>query len=273
MPFNNDIAGGNGSLVRNWIQSPNFVSGSSGWRIAKDGSCEFNNGTFRGSITSGNPAAAHIVINNVGGTGDAVDIYNALNQLVYSIDSNGNATSTDFVTGKQSINQAGKYVLGNTGTNDSMIISAETPAGNAAQPDLRFEVDVSPGVGLAYIGKMLAGSRDGTKLPTFVGGERNINGSYLQSDLISNANLVHVSSYTGTVFDAFGDVNINHMAAFTPVYGLITSWDWNNSGVMYQYSWWQNPFTATQIKFFARTISGGTPPNGTTVGVHVVLFG
>lgn len=32
------------------IKSTNFATGSAGWRIAKDGSAEFNNATFRGTV-------------------------------------------------------------------------------------------------------------------------------------------------------------------------------------------------------------------------------
>ena len=39
--FAHDIAGGSGNLVATSVQSPNFVHGVSGWRIAKDGSAEF----------------------------------------------------------------------------------------------------------------------------------------------------------------------------------------------------------------------------------------
>jgi len=36
--------------IGNYIRSNNFVSGSTGWNIPKDGSPEFNNGTFRGTL-------------------------------------------------------------------------------------------------------------------------------------------------------------------------------------------------------------------------------
>jgi hypothetical protein len=42
-----------GSLVLPSIRSPNFVTGVSGWIIRKDGSVEFNNGIFRGTVTAG----------------------------------------------------------------------------------------------------------------------------------------------------------------------------------------------------------------------------
>lgn len=41
--FQHDIAGGSGNLIVTSVQSPNFVHGVSGWKIAKDGSAEFQN--------------------------------------------------------------------------------------------------------------------------------------------------------------------------------------------------------------------------------------
>jgi hypothetical protein len=54
--FGNPVVGGVGNLIRSWIQSVPFVSGSTGWRISKNGNAEFNNAIFRGTvtITSGN---------------------------------------------------------------------------------------------------------------------------------------------------------------------------------------------------------------------------
>lgn len=49
--FSNSTVGGVGNLIRSWIQSVPFVSGSTGWRISKNGNAEFNGATFRGSIT------------------------------------------------------------------------------------------------------------------------------------------------------------------------------------------------------------------------------
>ncbi|MDE2026866.1 MAG: hypothetical protein KGJ07_10370, partial [Patescibacteria group bacterium] len=48
----NPVVGGT-VLRRAAIQSPNYVPGVSGWTIKQDGSVEFNNGIFRGSIIGG----------------------------------------------------------------------------------------------------------------------------------------------------------------------------------------------------------------------------
>ncbi len=53
--FSNTIVGGIGNLIRDWIQSVPFTSGSQGWRISKNGNAEFNSVTIRGGVvvTSG----------------------------------------------------------------------------------------------------------------------------------------------------------------------------------------------------------------------------
>lgn len=50
MGFTNEVIGGQASLVRSAIKSPNYVHSISGWTVNKDGSAEFNNVTIRGSI-------------------------------------------------------------------------------------------------------------------------------------------------------------------------------------------------------------------------------
>lgn len=55
MAFSNSILAGS-KLVREAIQSPNYVTASSGWSINKDGTAEFADLTARGRIVSVNPS-------------------------------------------------------------------------------------------------------------------------------------------------------------------------------------------------------------------------
>jgi hypothetical protein len=64
--FAHDIAGGQGNLIVTAVQSPNFVAGSVGWQIRKDGSAEFNNGTFRGTVTASTFQGTNFTINSSG---------------------------------------------------------------------------------------------------------------------------------------------------------------------------------------------------------------
>lgn len=52
MGFLNPILGGGGALVRPAIKSPNYSPGAAGWSINRDGTVEFVDGTFRGTITA-----------------------------------------------------------------------------------------------------------------------------------------------------------------------------------------------------------------------------
>jgi hypothetical protein len=80
----NSILAGQGTLIRQMIQSPNYIIGVSGWTINKDGSAEFNNLTIRGTFAgtdfvvdssgiffyNGTPAAGNLILalTNVGGS-------------------------------------------------------------------------------------------------------------------------------------------------------------------------------------------------------------
>jgi hypothetical protein len=53
MPFSNPLVGGGGALIRDAIQSPDYVPGVRGWAIKRDGSAEFNDATVRGVFVTG----------------------------------------------------------------------------------------------------------------------------------------------------------------------------------------------------------------------------
>lgn len=70
-------------LRRPAIQSPDYVAGVSGWIIRVDGSVEFNDGTFRGTITAGTFEGTEFVIDPTGAY--FYDSAPALNHLTFSI--------------------------------------------------------------------------------------------------------------------------------------------------------------------------------------------
>ena len=84
MTFRNDILAGL-MLVRESIQSENFVAGSSGWSIDKDGHAEFNDIVIRGGQTigsdflayNGTPAAGNLIfsLSAAGGTDPYGNVY------------------------------------------------------------------------------------------------------------------------------------------------------------------------------------------------------
>lgn len=69
MAFSNPIIGGGGALIREAIQSPDYVAGVSGWTINRDGTVEFSDGTFRGAVDAAVISGSTIVGSTVvGGT-------------------------------------------------------------------------------------------------------------------------------------------------------------------------------------------------------------
>lgn len=67
MPFTDPIVAGD-ELVRDSMRSSDYVPGVSGWIIRRDGSAEFNAGTFRGSLLLGSADGPGIVLDGNAGT-------------------------------------------------------------------------------------------------------------------------------------------------------------------------------------------------------------
>lgn len=61
MTFSSPVVGGN-TLIREAIQSPNYVVNVSGWTINADGSAEFNDLTVRGTFTAQSASGAFVDI-------------------------------------------------------------------------------------------------------------------------------------------------------------------------------------------------------------------
>jgi hypothetical protein len=215
MPFSNPILGGD-FLIRPQAESPNFVSGVSGWIIRKDGTVEFNNGVFRGSLQTGTAPGQRIILNNPL-TGDAIDIYDASNNLIFYVNAFGIASSNNPTTGVSSQLQSGQLELIKGNTNSNAIL---LPAATTAQQGV-LEIDMSPPVGTTYLLRLVGGSDDGSKNPTLTGNERNVQGSIVQSDQVSTNNLIHSAAYSVTT-NAGGHAIFNHGCQFTPKTAYVT---------------------------------------------------
>jgi hypothetical protein len=65
MSFGNPVVGQE-ELIRDAIRSTNYVQGVSGWRIARDGSAEFNTGTFRSDLQVTDPDGSYVLVSTLG---------------------------------------------------------------------------------------------------------------------------------------------------------------------------------------------------------------
>jgi len=86
--FANSILAGASKLIRAAIQSPNYVAGLAGWTINKDGTSEFNSGTFRGTVSAATIIGALIESSSSGrrttldNSGD-IKVYNASGAVLF----------------------------------------------------------------------------------------------------------------------------------------------------------------------------------------------
>lgn len=70
--FSNQIIGGLSKLIRNAIMSPDYVPGVSGWSINKDGTAEFNDAVFRGTVVIDSIGEALLVYDGVPAAGNLI---------------------------------------------------------------------------------------------------------------------------------------------------------------------------------------------------------
>ena len=164
MPFSNPITGGQGTLVRPAIKSPNYSAGVSGWSINKDGSAEFNNLTLRGTFFgtnyiinssgaffySGTPANGNLIvaIANASGTDSFGNTYTQgitlKNSGVMTVQNSGGA-STMTVGGAN-----GTVVGGSTSAGHFVLTGGASPSlvFNNSSNQESMKLDANSGTGL-----------------------------------------------------------------------------------------------------------------------------
>lgn len=195
------------------LQSPNFLTGVSGWIIRGDGTCEFNAGVFRGSVQIGVPAT--VILANPA-TGDAVDVYDGSGNLLYSIDGSGRARaySAGFLNTYAEMRAAffdlinSDAVPGNVSTG----IVQLNPGSFTAAAQLILEALNSS----FNTYELILQSGSSTTGPTAVGSERNVSGSLVQCDQVATNNLVRFVPKTNFTSNGAGVVSYTHGLSFTP---------------------------------------------------------
>jgi hypothetical protein len=104
--FVNPILGGGGALVRPAIKSPNYVAGSAGWSINRDGSAEFSTGTFRGALVGSSfqtATSGRRIEINVGGS-QSMELFDSSGNVLLSVgDQAGVITSYDAADGTHAL--------------------------------------------------------------------------------------------------------------------------------------------------------------------------
>jgi len=141
-------------LIRSSIQSPNYVAGVSGWTINQDGSVEFNNATFRGTVIVDGSNNSYITIDNPGGDPqiilrpDDIPGYPLFNAAL--LPGSIRASSND--NGSQATSNTGMRidVPGLTG-NPIPFIDIRTRGFTAGLVNAQFEFGADPGTNADFI--------------------------------------------------------------------------------------------------------------------------
>lgn len=179
----NPVVGGVGALIRAFIRSPNFVAGSSGWTINKDGSAEFNNLTVRGTFAgtnfiinasgaffySGTPANGNLIlsISPAGGT-----------------DAFGNTYLAGFTAYQGTVYAqllAAELLTGSMADNQPFIVSASTgfatiTSGKSLVGQIQSMITMAAGATNPQVFVGQIGGSPGTTRMLEVGGSMNITG-------------------------------------------------------------------------------------------------
>lgn len=242
------------------LQSPNYAAGSTGWIIKGDGTVEFNNGTFRGSVEIGTDPGQHIIVANTV-TGDAIDVYNSGNQIVFKINNAGALLSIDPVStnyvrmnggfiefgNTSSPAQANPTVIGNSTASQSYVTMDSGQSTNIAGASHIRCYDTNAGSGSAYI----------------EGFQRNVIGAVMQRST-GTGNLFHFNTYSVTT-DGTGTFTFTHGAGFTPTGGMWTTASLGVPTMGYLFSF--SSSTAT-----GRAFNGGSGANTTSATFNIVAF-
>lgn len=266
MAFSNPIVGGE-TLVIPSIKSRNYSAGVSGWRIARDGTVEFNGGTFRGSIEVGPVTGQHFIVNNPA-TGHVVDIYDSGNNLIFSIDGNGFVNTYGVGIPDVPFIQIG---LGGIAFFDSLTSQAgEVTIGEGAGfTELRVSSPVLAAGGTSLNLELVAPSASASFALL---DQRGITGALVQTDHAGNGNqIIHIGAYNVTT-DAGGTGIFNHGAGFTPTAGFLAGVNGIGANFPYQYAWFASPFTSATAKAAFKDNLGAALAS-TTLGVFGLFFG
>lgn len=270
MPFSNEVIGGNGVLIRNTLQSQNFVTGVSGWQITKSGNAEFNNGTFRGTLTSGTNPGAHVIINDTDGT--PLKIYDSSNFLIGYIDKFGVFASRQDIGGgviDQAFIQGGTLIAQQGG--DQGLFNCQQHTGTQGAAISIFSDTAGAASSSGQLTVWSQGVGVGAQPNTVTATERNNGGSIVVSDQLSTNNLVHLEIYSFTT-DGSGNCNFPHHCTFTPKMGFLSCEFLAGNAGFYQYAWFTNPFTSTNANAHFNDNLGAAVANK-TLRVYGIFLG
>lgn len=244
-------------LIREAIQSPDYVAGVSGWCIRRDGSAEFNAGTFRSDvvITGSDGTQLHAYADPTDG---------AVVELLPKTLAGETVTPARVRTYRDGNNRPTMQIRG-----PSVAGSGQGPA----------TVDISSGGvdgGAVTVtgGRVLLTSVNEVRVETsaalHVAARPGINptgGDLVVDGTITGPGVVYRTTYGGTT-DASGFLTVTHGAPWTPGGGWFIT---NNPSNSFAQAWGVDNITATTIRLRFANVAGTGALASTAVAGHLFL--
>lgn len=224
------------------------------------------------TVPTGATSGERVIIANQA-NGDAIDIYDVANQLVFSIDKNGRLVSYSTVNTAEVVivgasvffedtaqsPQLPPQVQGLLGPDQTqLILSAGTPHNAAGLTTASLE--------------LISGDTAGS--PWVQATQRGVSGAVLQNDSTQDppvSNLVHIASYSGTT-DAGGHLVFAHnCSGFTPKWAFVMGT--TSGGTFANLTYGLNSLGATQADVNWTVANTGAAYANQVITFDMVLYG
>lgn len=223
------------------------------------------------TVPTGATSGERVIIANQS-NGDAIDVYNTANKLVFSIDSTGKLTSVSSVDTAEVVISAGSVVFEDTG-----ITGAFFPFLNGSITADQNALSIAAGAPLNAPGTV-AGSAitlltgDTTASEQIQVEQRGIVGNLVQTDNVGNSGqVIHAAAYSGTT-DGAGHLIFNHGCAFTPA-GAVVTGRAPAVGIFPNLTIGTDGFTSTQANLTFTVASTGAAYATQPVMFQAIFFG
>lgn len=233
------------------------------------------------TVPTGATSGERVIIANQA-NGDAIDIYDTANQLVFSIDGNGRLVSYSTLGTSTAVIVGGGLVFEDTTQNPQIAPRASgstDPTGTTLLLDGGVPQNAVGGITPAFLS---LNTNTSLGSPWISAGQRDVQGAVLQTDSTQDPpinNIVHVQTYS-IATDGTGAATFSHNCGFrdatgaasAPVAGFLMGVNGVGATFPYQSAWFASPFTATTAHAAFKTETGAAIAN-TTVGVFGVFYG
>lgn len=222
------------------------------------------------TVPTGATTGERVIIANQS-NGDAIDIYNSANKLVFSIDSTGRLVAVSSISNAEAVINGGTLFFEDSAQNPNFpqLVNGSTTPDNCTLNLFGGRPQHYAGVGQ---GAFVALSTGDTPASEWINTEqRGIQGAMVQTDISTNANqLVLAASFSGTT-DVNGHILVTHNFSVTPSVVVVTGT--TPGGTFANLTYGVNAKTATQVDVSWKVANTGAAFANSFITFDAVMFG